>query len=125
MGVELNHTIVWCSDQKRSAAFIADILDRPAPVQFGHFTVVELDNGISLDFDTVSKPIAWQHYAFLVDDAGFDHGMERIRALGADYWADPARKHKGQINDTGSARYVYFTDPDGHLMELMTRPYSG
>jgi len=50
MPVELNHTIVWCRDQQKSASFLAEILGRPAPVRFGPFTVVALDNGASLDF---------------------------------------------------------------------------
>ena len=44
MAVQLNHTIVWCSDQKRSAAFLTEILGLPAATVFGPFLVVELDN---------------------------------------------------------------------------------
>ena len=36
MSVELNHTIIWCSDQARSAAFMTDILGLP-PARDGHF----------------------------------------------------------------------------------------
>jgi catechol 2,3-dioxygenase-like lactoylglutathione lyase family enzyme len=66
MKVQLNHTIVWCRDKARSAAFLAEILGRPAPMRFGPFQVVELDNGVSLDFHDTDGDIAPQHYAFLI-----------------------------------------------------------
>ena len=34
--------------------------------------VVELDNGVSLDFHDTDQPITSQHYAFLIDEADFD-----------------------------------------------------
>ena len=123
MPVELNHTIVWCTDKTKSAAFLADVLKLPPPTPFGHFLVVTLDNAVSVDFLERDAPIAAQHYAFLVDDAGFDHGMQRIHDLALDYWADPARSLPGKINRHWGGRGVYFADPDGHLLELITRPY--
>jgi catechol 2,3-dioxygenase-like lactoylglutathione lyase family enzyme len=123
MPVQLNHTIVWCHDNRASAAFLADMLGLPEPVPFAHFMVVHLDNGVSMDFMAKEGPVAAQHYAFLVDDAGFDHGMARIAAQGIDYWADPARSMAGQINRHWGGRGVYFLDPDGHVLELITKPY--
>lgn len=123
MTVQLNHTIVWCSDNQRSSAFLADLLGRPAPRQFHHFMVVDLDNAVSIDFMAKQGEIAMQHYAFLVDDATFDHGMARIGALGLRHWADPARSREGEINHNDGGRGVYFEDPDGHLLELLTTPY--
>lgn len=123
MTVQLNHTIVWCRDNRRSAEFLADMLGRPAPRPFHHFMVVELDNGVSIDFMAKDGEIARQHYAFLVDDATFDHGFARIEALGLTYWADPARRHAGEINHLDGGRGVYFEDPDGHVLELLTTPY--
>lgn len=123
MPVELNHIIVWCSDKARSAAFLAEILDRPAPRAFYHFLVVELDNGVSLDFMQKDGKVALQHYAFLVDEAEFNGAFARIEAKGLTYWADPARSQPGVINHHDGGRGVYFEDPDGHLLELITRPY--
>lgn len=123
MSVQLNHTIVWCRDQQKSASFLADILGRPAPVRFGPFHVVELDNGISLDFHDKSGDIAWQHYAFLIDEAAFDAVFGRIRARGLRYWADPGKTREGEINHRDDGRGVYFEDPDGHFLEVLTRPY--
>lgn len=125
MAAQLNHTIVWCRDNKASAAFLVDILGLPEPAAFYHFMVVTLDNGVSLDFMAKDGPIAAQHYAFLVDEAGFDHGMARIGELGLTYWADPARSQAGRINRNDGGRGVYFLDPDSHVLELITRPYGG
>ncbi len=123
MAVELNHTIVWCSDQQRSAAFFCEIFGRPAPRTFGPFLVVEVDNGVSLDFHTVPETIRLQHYAFLVGEKEFDEIFGRVRERGLDYWADPFKHEKGSINRNDGGRGVYFDDPDGHLLEIITRPY--
>ena len=120
---ELNHTIVWCSDKHRSSQFLAEVLGLPAPRTFFHFQVVDLANGVSLDFYQKEGAVAQQHYAFLVSDAEFDAGFGRVKAQGLDYWADPARTMPGEINTHFGGRGVYFPDPDGHLLELITRPY--
>lgn len=123
MTVELNHTIIWCSDQKRSSAFLCEMLGLPEPWPFNHFLVIEVANGVSLDFAEKEGPIAGQHYAFLVSEDEFDAILERIELRGLSYWADPARQKAGQINRHDGGRGVYFADPDGHLLEAITRPY--
>lgn len=123
MAAQLNHTIVWCADQVKSAAFLAEMLGRPTPTRFARFDVVELDNGVSLDFASAEGPIRSQHYAFLIGEADFDSVLGRIRARGLDHWADPGRKRPGEINRNDGGRGVYFPDPDGHLLEVITRPY--
>jgi catechol 2,3-dioxygenase-like lactoylglutathione lyase family enzyme len=50
MPVQFNHTIVWCRDQKRSSAFLARVMGCAPAVRFYNFMVVQLDNGVSLDF---------------------------------------------------------------------------
>ena len=123
MGIELNHTIVWCRDQEKSAQFLADMLGRPAPSRFGPFHVVTLDNGVSLDFHAVEGPITSQHYAFLISEEDFDAVLQRIRERRLDYWADPRASRPGEINRNDGGRGVYFPDPDGHFLEVLTRPY--
>ena len=125
MSIQLNHTIVWCNDQRTSADFLASILGRPPPTHFGPFLVVELDNGVSLDFyDDRGDPVAPQHYAFLVSEAEFDAIFGCIRARGLEFWADPGRTRSGRLYRHNGGRGVYFRDPDGHLLEVMTRPYA-
>jgi len=121
--VQLNHTIVSCRDQQRSAAFLTGILGLPAPTRFGHFLVVAADNDVSLDFAETTRDITAQHYAFLVGEEEFDAAFGRIARQGLTYWADPGRTRPGTINTRDSGRGLYFEDPDGHLMEILTRPY--
>lgn len=123
MTAQLNHTIVWCTDKHRSSAFMAEMLGLPDPVPFLHFMVIPLENGVSMDFMEKPAPIAPQHYAFLVSDEEFDAGFARIREKGLSYWADPARSKPGEINRHWGGRGVYFEDPDGHFLELITKPY--
>jgi catechol 2,3-dioxygenase-like lactoylglutathione lyase family enzyme len=122
MPIQLNHTIVHSRDPRAAAEFLTAILGRPAPTRFAAFHVVELDNGVSLDFLQHDQPEP-QHYAFMVDEAEFDAAFGRIRARGLDYWADPGRQEAGRINHRDGGRGVYFADPSGHYLELITRPY--
>ncbi len=119
----MNHTIVWCRDQQKSAGFLTQVLGLPAPRRFMHFLVVDLANGVSLDYYQKDEPVALQHYAFLVSEAEFDAAYGRLRAQGQEVWADPARTQPGVINHHFGGRGVYFQDPDGHLLEIITRPY--
>jgi len=123
MSVRLNHTIVWCRDQGRSATFLAEILGRPAPTRFGPFHIVAVDNDVSLDFHATEDAVAPQHYAFLIGENEFDEIFGRIRERGLDYWADPGQTRHGEINRRDGGRGCYFQDPDGHLLEILTRPY--
>lgn len=123
MGVQLNHTIVWCRDREKSAAFLTEMLGLPAARPFGPFLVVELGNGVSMDFHEVDREISPQHYAFLVGEDDFDKIFGRIRERGLAYWADPARRLSGEISRNDGGRGCYFEDPDGHFLEIITRPY--
>ena len=122
MSIELNHTIVQARDPQASAAFLAELLGRGAPVRIGWFHGVALDNGVTLDFMRVEGDIAWQHYAFMVSEDEFDQIFGRIRERGLPYWADPGHQQSGQINHNDGGRGVYWDDPDGHRLEILTRP---
>jgi len=124
MTVTFNHTIVNSRDKRRSAAFLTEILGLPAATPYGPFLVVELSNQASLDFlDADAGEIAPQHYAFLISEDDFDRIFARIRERGLAHWADPAKRRRGEINRNDGGRGVYFDDPDGHLLEVFTRPY--
>ncbi len=123
MSVELNHTIICCSDKARSAAFMTGILGLPPARTFLHFLVVDLANNVSVDFYQKEGAVAPQHYAFLVSEDEFDAAMNRIGERDVQYWADPARSKPGEINHYYGGRGAYFADPDGHLLEIITRPY--
>ncbi|MBF6507481.1 VOC family protein [Nocardia farcinica] len=120
MGIELNHTIVGARDRHRSARFLADVLGVSVGAEVGPFVPVVLDNSVTLDY-MAQDEVQPQHYAFLVGDAEFDAAFERIRAAGITYWADPGHAEPGEINHRWGGRGVYFEDPDGHNMEILTR----
>jgi len=123
MTIKLNHTIVHARDKRASANFLAQLFGLPAPVPFGPFLGVQVGNEVTLDYLETDEPIQVQHYAFLVSEAEFDGIFGRIQARGLDYWADPGQRRKGEINRYYGGRGVYFEDPSGHLLEIITRPY--
>ncbi|MGI8796283.1 MAG: VOC family protein [Acidimicrobiia bacterium] len=123
MAAQLNHTIIWCRDQQRSATFLTELLGLPAATPFGPFLVAELGNGVSLDYHDTDGEIAPQHYAFLISEEEFDEVFGRIQDRRIEYWADPSQHRSGQINTNDGGRGVYWEDPDGHLLEVITRPY--
>ncbi len=125
MPIRLNHTIVAARDKRASATFLADILGVGAPTPYHRFLVLQVDNDVSLDFADEDGPIHPQHYAFLVGESEFDEIFGRIRERGLRYWADPFRQHQGEINTNDGGRGVYWEDPDGHFLEIITRPYGG
>jgi catechol 2,3-dioxygenase-like lactoylglutathione lyase family enzyme len=123
MPVLLNHTIVNVRDRQASATFYADILGLPEPGTFGPFQVLDLGNEVSLDFMDDPGPIHSQHYAFLVSEAEFDEIHARIQARGLTYWADPFHREPNRVNTHDGGRGLYWSDPDGHNLEIITRPY--
>src|SRR2546425_2659988 len=123
MSPKLNHTIVWCRDKQMSAQFLADMLGLPEPKAWGPFHIIEVDNDLSLDFHDVEGEVESQHYAFLITEPEFDEVLGRIQARGLEYWADPALHRAGEINHNDGGRGVYWCDPDGHVLEVITRPY--
>ena len=125
MPIELNHTIVHARDPQASAAFLADMLGRGAPVRLGPFHGVELDNRVTLDFIQAGEELTVEHYAFLVSEEEFDQIFGRIQARELSYWADPAHQQPGRINHHDGGRGVYWNDPNGHYLEIITRPYGG
>ncbi|HYD72373.1 MAG TPA: VOC family protein [Candidatus Binatia bacterium] len=122
MAVELNHTIVHARDAEASARFLAEILGLAPPRRFGPFIVVDVANGVSLDFLSTDEALIVEHYAFLVTEAEFDQIFARIQERGLDYWADPRLARKGEINRNDGGRGCYFKDPSGHYLEIITRP---
>lgn len=129
MAIRLNHTIAAAHDKNASATFLTEILGLPAPLLVGPFAVIQVGD-TSLDYMNVEDyrsnangEIVPQHYAFLVTEAEFDEIFGRIRQRQLPYWADPGRHERDQINTWDGGRGVYFNDLNGHLLEIITRPY--
>ena len=119
---ELNHLIVWVRDKNESARFLAGILGVEPGAPWGPFVPVRTANGVTLDFID-SPEVRAQHYAFLVDDREFDAGLDKLKKGGVEIYSHPDKSGIGEINTYYGGRGVYFEDPSGHLLELITRPY--
>jgi catechol 2,3-dioxygenase-like lactoylglutathione lyase family enzyme len=125
MPVELNHTIVKCTDKQASARFLVEILGLPEPTTYGPFVVVQVANGVSLDYADDHGRVHPQHYAFLVSEDDFDQIHGRIVERGLTYWADPGHRTENEINHGDGGRGLYWSDPDDHNLEIITVPYGG
>ncbi len=124
MSIELNHTIVHARDNRESAEFLATVLGLEVGTEWGPFIPVATGNGVTLDFATVpAESITAQHYAFLISDAEFDLAFARIQQAGITHYADPRMQQPGEINHHHGGRGLYFLDPAGHGLEIITRPY--
>ena len=125
MTICFNHTIVAARDKRQSAEFLAELFGLPSPKPVGRFMAVALEHGASLDFADVpeGEEIRQQHYAFLVSEEDFDAIYGKIQSRGLQHWADPGRTRPGEINRNHGGRGVYFPDPSGHALEILTRPY--
>lgn len=125
MAVQLDHTIVHAHDARASATFFSEMFGLPAPRPFGPFLAVPLANGLTFDFITSPEAFTTQHYAFLVSEGEFDEIYGRIQAWGLEHWPEPSRERQGEINHNDGGRGVYWCDPGGHFLEIITVPYGG
>jgi len=123
MSVALNHIIIPSKDKWAAARFLADILGTIAGPEWGPFVSVQVDNGVTLDFSEADS-IQPMHCAFLVGDDEFDAGLAKLQSAGIPIYAGPHGDQPGEINHLYGGRGVYFKDPNGHLLELITAPYT-
>lgn len=123
MSIKLNHIIIPAYNSELSANFLARILGLPAPIQVGPFMMVKTNNDVDLDFMTTSENMQPRHYAFLVSEPEFDQIFARIAEENLTYWDSFKQENPGTINHSNGGRGLYFLDPNGHLLEVMTRPY--
>ena len=120
MPITLNHTIVPSRDKEGSAKFFARIMGLEYAGPDGHFAPVRINDTLTLDWDD-GDGFDGHHYAFLLNDQEFDATFDRLKAEGVRYGSGPRSPADGQINTRHGGRGLYFVDPDGHLMEIMTR----
>ena len=123
MAVQFNHTIVASKNREESARFYRDLFELPPAQSWGLFTNIQLTDGVLIQFAEPPVEIQMQHYAFLLDDALFDRAYARLREAGIEHWADPQMRRPNETNTEHGGRGVYFKDPVGHAIELITRPY--
>jgi catechol 2,3-dioxygenase-like lactoylglutathione lyase family enzyme len=130
MAIRLDRTIVPAKDKMSSAEFFADIFG--LAVKPGYFAQVRVNETLTLDF--ADEPEDWggpgfdprtgrsHHYAFHIGEAEFEAIFGRLQAKGIPYGSEPHSHANGQINTRRGGRGLYFEDPYGHLLEIMTVP---
>lgn len=123
MPATFNHIIIPATDRGSSAQFYREIIEAQEAPSWGPFENVMLSDGVMLQFAEPPVDIQMLHYAFLVDDALFDRAHVRLVDRELPFWADPQMSRRGETNTEHEGRGVYFKDPAGHLVELITRPY--
>jgi catechol 2,3-dioxygenase-like lactoylglutathione lyase family enzyme len=121
MAITLNHTIVPARDKEAAAKFFARIFGLECDGKSGHFAPVRVNDTLTLLFDE-EPSFESHHYAFHVDDADFDAILGRVRQANLAYGSTPWSLDDSKLNDWNGGRGVYFKDPDGHILELMTMP---
>lgn len=124
MPISINHMIVFAEDKEVSSRFLAEILGCPAPTQWNFFSTVDLGDGTLVQFVTADFTIQAQHYAFLVAEDEFDDIYQRIVERQLEHWADPQMKRPNEYNTNHGGRGVYFREPSGHNLEVLTAPYT-
>ena len=124
MAIELNHTIVPARDKEESARFWEKIFGFAHQQPMGHFQPVRISaQSLTLDFDNV-EVVERHHYAFKVSEPEFDEIFGRIKEAGVEYGSGPRTSTDMQTNTWNGGRGVYFRDPNGHLLELLTQDYA-
>ena len=119
MAIQLDHTIVPAHDKVESAKFFARIFGLSYGGEVSHFAPVKVNDTLTLDFDTSSE-FGWHHYAFKVSEGEVDQIFRRIQEVGIAYGSGPGALDDMSINHRHGGRGVYFRDPNGHILELLT-----
>ncbi len=125
MSIQLDHAIVPVQDRKSAAELLAYILDVPwAESGVGPFSPVYVNEGLTLDFDQAEGPYPIQHYCFRASEAEFDGIIARLNARSIDYRSTPHGPTDMTINTQHGGRILYWSQPDGHIWEVLTVSYA-
>ena len=127
MTAALDHTIVPVNDQDESVEFYTKLLGFHYDGRGGMndvFAIIRLNDSFTLDLRR-SDDVPSSHYAFAMDRAQFDQSFQAIKAAGIPYGDGPrdTANMRGPGISTGArgeTLSVYFSDPSGHLLEIIT-----
>lgn len=123
---DLDHTIVHVRDKWAAAGHLTEVLGLEPATGYGPFAVVRLANGVALCLaDSLGSPQA-VHLAFLVSPSSFEEVRGRLAAGGFRTWADPFHEEPGidTAREEGGLG-LYWDDPDGNTLEILTVPDGG
>jgi catechol 2,3-dioxygenase-like lactoylglutathione lyase family enzyme len=124
MAIILDHTIVPAKDKRASAKFFAEIFGLTVKPGEGYFAQVQVNESLTFDFADQPEPKS-HHYAFHVSDAEFEAIFGRLKARRLAYGSGPDKHSDGRMYTRRGGRGVYFKDPNGHLLEIMTVAETG
>lgn len=125
MTLQLDHLLIPCKDRAAAARQLAHILGVDwAPARVGPFTAVHVNAGLTIDFDEWTQDFPPGHYCFRASDAAFDAVLQRLAAAGIAWRSLPHGPADHQVNASQGGRIVYWSEPAGHVWELLTLSYA-
>ena len=125
MTIELDHIMVPSRNKAAAAKRLASILGvKWAPANVGPFAAVYVNAGLTIDFDEWQEDFAKGHYCFRVDNEAFEKILGRIKSAGIPYRSQPHGEDDFQVNTSLSGKIVYWSEPDGHVWEILTQSYA-
>jgi catechol 2,3-dioxygenase-like lactoylglutathione lyase family enzyme len=125
MAIQLDHLTVPSKDRVAAARQLGTLLGVAWAAQgaVGPFSPVYVSDELTIDFDQWTDAVPQQHYCFRVSDADFDLILARIQKAGLAYRSLPHGPDDHQVNPAFGGRLVYWSQPDGHVWELLTVSY--
>jgi catechol 2,3-dioxygenase-like lactoylglutathione lyase family enzyme len=126
MTIHLDHIMVASRDKAAAAKLLAELLGVPwaESAAVGPFAPVYVNDGLTLDFDQMDEPFPLNHYCFRVELEEFDAILGRIKAAGIAYRSNVQGPVDMQVNKAHGGKIVYWSEPDGHVWELLTISYA-
>ncbi len=124
MAVHLDHTILEVEDLSASVAFYRDVVGLEHRGRSGRFEVMLITPDLGLDL--AEEPVVVsRHLALAMDRSAFEATFQRIRSSGASFGDSPSAPRNGRGPGRSSGVHgvtdsVYFHDPSGHLLEILT-----
>jgi len=113
MALQLDTVFVWVTDLERSLPWYADMGIDPGP-RYGPWQSMETAGETRFALHEGPRPGGGPTSvpSFLVAD--LDAEIDRLASRGL-------RPSDDKITDTGAARFITFTDPDGNEIQLLQR----
>ncbi len=114
----INHVTYSVSDIKTSTAFYKDILKAKILLESdktAYFTLGGLWLALNEEKDITRNEIqySYTHIAFTIDESEFDEWYQWLKV-------NEVNILEGRTRDLRDKKSIYFTDPDGHKLELHT-----
>lgn len=125
MTVHLDHLMIPTKNKEAAAERLAHILGVSwSAASVGPFAAVYVNEGLTIDFDEWSSEFAKGHYCFRVTEAEFEVILGRLKSSGTAYRSLPHGEVDYEVNHSVGGRIVYWSEPDGHVWELLTESYA-